>query len=231
MKQPLVISRQFYDCIAFDLDGTLLDTRRDMVAAVNRFLQRLGRPSVPSQALANSIHHGMPAMLGCGLTLTGEIPAVEAFEEMVRDFLSDYQQHSAVHTRPYADTHELLQQLAESGFVLAVCTNKSVAITQQLLEHFNLEHFFKVIVGGDSLPARKPDPLPLRWIARELNTRPSRVLLVGDSIIDAECAQAAGAGLIVMEHGYGAGDVTSGCVRMANFSTLRAQALVGLHEQ
>ncbi len=225
------ISRKSCDCVAFDLDGTLLDTRRDMVDAVNRFLKHLGRPRVSAHALANSIHHGMPAMLSCGLTLTGETPAAEAFEEMVKDFLSDYQQHSAVHTKPYDDTRELLQQLTESGFLLAVCTNKSVAITEQLLEHFDLRHFFKVVVGGDSLPARKPDPLPLRWIARELNTLPSRVLLVGDSIIDAECAQAAGARLIVMEHGYGAADVTSGGVRMANFSTLRAQTPVGLHEQ
>lgn len=222
----LVISRESYDCVAFDLDGTLLDTRQDMVAAVNRFLLHLGRSSVPDHALAASIHHGMSAMLSCGLALTGRVPEIEAFEEMVKDFLIDYAQHAAVHTKPYPESIELLQQLADSGFSLAVCTNKSAAITQQLLQHFDMKRFFKAIVGGDSLPVRKPDPLPLRWIARQLNTRPSRMLLVGDSIIDAECALAAGTGLVVMEHGYGASDVKDG-IRMANFSTLRAQSSVG----
>lgn len=219
----LAISREHYDCVAFDLDGTLLDTRKDMIAAVNRFLLRLGRSSVSSRALTTSIHHGMPAMLSCGLALTGDVPTTEAFDEMVQDFLNDYATHAAIHTRPYPGLIELLQQLSDSGFALAVCTNKSEAITRQLLQHFHLSPFFKVVVGGDSLPACKPNPLPLRWIARQLETRPSRVLLVGDSIIDADCAAAAGAGLVLMEHGYGADDVAAVCTRMANFSTLRAQ--------
>lgn len=222
----LEISRDRYDCVAFDLDGTLLDTRKDMIAAVNRFLRHLGRPSVSSCALTESIHHGMPAMLSRGLVLTGEMPTAEAFEEMVQDFLSDYAKHAAMHTQLYPESIELLQQLSDSGFALAVCTNKSEAITQQLLRHFQLSAFFNVVIGGDSLPVCKPDPLPLRWIARQLKTRPSRVLLVGDSIIDAECAAAAGSELVLMEHGYGAGDVTTVCTRMANFATLRAQTWV-----
>lgn len=218
----LVISRECYDCVTFDLDGTLLDTRTDMIAAVNRFLLSIGRSSVSSSALTESIHHGMSAMLARGLVLTGDVPTAEAFDEMVQDFLSDYARHAAVHTQPYPELLDLLQQLSNSGFALAVCTNKSAAITQQLLRHFHLSPFFKVVVGGDSLPACKPDPLPLRWIARQLGIRPSRIVLVGDSIIDAECAAAAGAGLVLMEHGYGADGVTTVCTRMANFSSLRA---------
>lgn len=223
MTPLLEISPLHYDCIVFDLDGTLLDTRADMISAVNRFLLRLDRPSVTAKALSASIHYGMPAMLGSGLAQTGGLPSEEEFEEMVQDFLSDYASNAVVHTQIYPESVELLQQLSESGFALAVCTNKQETITHRLLRHFKLSDFFGVVIGGDSLPACKPDPLPLRWIARRLGMRPSRIVLVGDSIIDVECACAAGAGLVLMEHGYGANDVTTVCTRMANFGALRAQ--------
>lgn len=218
----LAISRERYDCVAFDLDGTLLNTRRDMISAVNRFLLKLGRPNVPGVSLADSIHHGMPAMLNRGLSLTGGVPDSEAFEQMVKDFLGDYAKHATMYTHAYPESVELLKQLRKSGFSLAVCTNKPEAITQKLLEHFQLFEFFQVIVGGDSLTACKPDPMPLHWIARRVDTSPSRILLVGDSAIDAQCADSAGAGLILMEHGYGADDVATDCTRMADFNMLRA---------
>jgi phosphoglycolate phosphatase len=195
--------------IAFDLDGTLLDTIHDLASAVNALLAELGHPPLPKDTVRALVGKGMPNLVRRALALaTGASPA--AIEEAeLADALVRYQTHYASRlgreTRAFPGMIEGLQRLHAMGFPLAVVTNKAARFVRPHLVQAGIERYFAVVVGGDDLPTRKPEPGPLLHVAKVLGVPPHRLLMVGDSNNDVLAARAAGCPVLVLPYGYSEG--------------------------
>jgi phosphoglycolate phosphatase len=188
-----------FDVVAFDLDGTLAYTAPDLAAALNRTLRALGRPPVPPGSVRHLVGHGARALLRRGLAASGEAPEA-LVERGYAIFLEHYGAHICDETTAFPGIHDALESLASAGAALAICTNKPEALTLRLVEALGLGNRFAAMVGGDTLPARKPDPAPLlEAIARAGG---GRAVLVGDSIVDADTARAAGVPFVAVSFGF-----------------------------
>jgi len=195
--------------IAFDLDGTLLDTIHDLAASVNALLAELGHPLLPEHAIRVMIGKGIANLVRRALALaTGVSP--EAIDDVeLEDALTRYQAHYAAQlgrgTLVFPGMRDGLLRLAAMGIPLAVITNKSTRFVRPHLAHAGIEHFFRVVIGGDDLPTKKPDPGPLEHVAALLEIAPDRLLMIGDSINDVLAARAAGSPVLVVPYGYNEG--------------------------
>ena len=188
-----------FDVVAFDLDGTLADTAADLAAALNHALAQLGRPTVPVDSVRHLVGHGARALLRKGLATSGEAPET-LVEEGFPFFLDYYADHICEGTFAYPDLDDALNALQARGVKLALCTNKQEGLTHPLIEAIGWAGRFDAIVGGDTLPVRKPDPSPLREaIARAGG---GRAVFVGDSITDADTAKAAGVPFVAVSFGF-----------------------------
>lgn len=220
-----------YRCVVFDLDGTLLDTRDAMLAAINAELAELGMPPASAAQLSEALHFGLGAMLARAVTLAGGSGVPDALLPRVR---SRYLQSAAQTVRLFDGARHLLEQLHEAGVWLAACSNQDEANARQLLRAFDLDRRFRDVVGGDSLAQRKPDPLPLRWLMQRAGAAPAVTLMVGDSAVDLSCAQRAGVDIALMAHGYGLADLAeheAPHARFASFSALAAALLPPVHSR
>lgn len=185
--------------ILFDLDGTLVDSAPDIHAAVNRLLQAEGEEALPFATVKRFIGNGVPTLIDRVMVARGrEGDAVRA--RWLARFMADYEAASTDLTQPYPGVAEALAGLAAMGHGLGICTNKPERPARHVLAAFGLDGFFPVVVGGDSLPVRKPDPAPLRAAAAALGAGP--VIFVGDSEVDAETAAAAGVPFLLFTEGY-----------------------------
>lgn len=184
--------------VVFDLDGTLIDSRRDLAEAVNRMRAELDFEPL---ALAEVV-----GMVGCGArrlvaAALGGDSDPERVERALARFLSHYDELATDATLPYPGVARLLGEVAASRPV-ALLTNKPERPTRRILEHFGWAELFREVVGGDTLPVRKPDPGGLIEIGRRLGVAPAELLLIGDSRIDAETAGRAGARFVLVEWGF-----------------------------
>jgi phosphoglycolate phosphatase len=188
-----------FDVVAFDLDGTLADTAPDLAAALNHALGWLGRPTVEPDSVRDMIGHGARALLRKGLAATGDSDEV-LVDKTFPVFLDYYREHLTDGSSIYPGLEPALEALAAEGVALAVCTNKIESLTLPLLKAFGWADRFEAVVGGDTLPVRKPDPAPLH----EAITRAGggRAAFVGDSITDAETARAAGVPFLAVSFGF-----------------------------
>lgn len=215
MKAPDTVAVPHADvldvsAIAFDLDGTLLDTIHDLAAAVNGLLTELGHPMLPKDAIRALVGKGMPNLVRRALAqATGTAPATIEEAELA-DALGRYQAHYAARlgreTRPFPGMLEGLRRLHAMGFPLAVVTNKAARFVRPHLVQAGIEHFFTLVVGGDDLPTRKPEPGPLLHVAAAFGVPPHRLLMVGDSNNDVLAARAAGCPVLVLPYGYSEGE-------------------------
>ena len=183
----------------FDLDGTLVDSRLDLAAAVNATRERLGLPPLAVEAVTVMVGEGARMLLRRALP---ESIASDAFERAMELFLELYFDCCLDATRTYPGIDELVAALAPR-YPLAVLTNKPERHSRRILDGLGLTPRFAIVVGGDTLRARKPDPVGLHHLARAWSTTADRLLLVGDSGIDAATAQAAGAALALVTWGFG----------------------------
>ncbi len=174
--------------VAFDLDGTLIDSAADLAASANHVLRVLGRPELPAATLAGYVGEGARMLVQRALGET----APETVDAALDLFLEHYGAHLLDRTRPYPGGVEALDALADAGAVLSVLTNKPERFSRAILAGLGLLDRFAAVVGGDSLPTRKPDPAGVRYLAQRTGIPLDRMLLVGDSAIDARTAQAAG---------------------------------------
>ncbi len=178
--------------VVFDLDGTLADTSRDLIAAANACFAGLGL-GAPLDPLADAVtaFQGGRAMLRLGFARagTGDAAAVEAQYPLL---LGHYADHIDTHTRLYPGAAEAVAALRAAGFATAICTNKPELLAEALLARLGVRDLFGSLVGADTLPVRKPDPAPFRLSVERAGGNPGRALLLGDTETDRDTALAAG---------------------------------------
>ncbi|HEY0514823.1 MAG TPA: HAD-IA family hydrolase [Thermoanaerobaculia bacterium] len=184
--------------LVFDLDGTLIDSRRDITTAINRMRAEL---SLPPLALATVI-----TMVGEGARLLVERAlgpgfSPEQVDAALARYLQLYEDVCLDETRAYPGIEEMLAVLA-GRYPLALLSNKGEALSRKILDGLGLSRFFREILGGDSLPTRKPDPSGLLVLAGRLGVPLDHLLLVGDTWIDAETAHNAGSPFALVEWGF-----------------------------
>ncbi len=187
------------EAVVFDLDGTLLDTAPDLCGTLNELLTEHGRPTMPLARLRPMIGDGAAKMVERGFAASGEVPA--DFAGLVRRFIELYAARIAAETQPFPGVIDCLDRLRAAGTQLAVCTNKTTRLTEELLAALDLTSYFGVVVGGDG-PARKPDPRHILSVAERLGVAPERSLMIGDSINDVAAAKAAGIKVVAVTFGY-----------------------------
>ena len=188
--------------IAFDLDGTLVETHEDLVGTLNRMLVRQGHPEVPMEGAAELIGGGARALLEHGFVAAGA-PIEEARDPALFDaFIADYIDHIADHSAPYEGVVETLEQLSARGALLVVATNKRTDLSLELLEKLGLLNRFAAVVGPDAVSRRKPDPAHLIEAIHKAGGDPARAVMVGDSANDVIPARAARIPVVAVSFGY-----------------------------
>lgn len=183
------------EALLFDLDGTLVDTRADLAAAVNFALGRLGRPARTLEEVREFIGGGVRELIRSSLGPAHE----DMLEPALALFRPYYLEHCADRSALYPGVGEALGKLAGP---VAVVTNKPEAASRAIFRALGVEAFFRAVIGGDSLPFLKPRPEPLWEAARRLGARPERVLMVGDSPGDVQAGRAAGMRTCAVTYGY-----------------------------
>jgi len=188
-----------FDIVIFDLDGTLADTALDLTAALNHALGVIGRPAIPAEDVRRMVGQGARALVHKGLAATGEVSDA-LVDQALPVLLAYYGAHIADHSHPFEGVEAALAALTAQGVRLAICTNKPESLTRQLIAQLGWEGRFDAIVGGDTLPQRKPDPAPVREaIARAGG---GSAVFIGDSISDTDAARAAGIPCVALTFGF-----------------------------
>jgi phosphoglycolate phosphatase len=185
----------------FDLDGTLVDSRADLVASANGMLASFGAPPLREEAIAGFVGDGAKMLVARSLKAAGVPPgdlglALERFLDIYNGRLLDT-------TKPYEGIPALIDDAVDLGVRLGVITNKPEAPTLKILDAFDLSMAFCWVIGGDGKFPRKPDPSSLNWIIADAGADPARTLYIGDSQIDTDTARAAGTKFCLANYGFG----------------------------
>jgi phosphoglycolate phosphatase len=188
--------------VVFDLDGTLVDTAADLQAHVNLVLGELDRPGLELEDVRLMVGDGARTLLRRGLEVSGGIPAGVDLDLLYARFLERYTVNPARFSTVHEGVVPVLRALAARSVRLGVCTNKPQAPTERLLAALGLERFFQAIVGGDAVPAKKPDAGHLSAVLERLGAAPARAVMVGDSNHDLLAARALGVPCILVSFGY-----------------------------
>src|SRR4029079_337872 len=188
--------------VVFDLDGTLVDTAPDLIAALNYVLDREGLPPVPLQSARNMIGAGARKLIERGLELEGRVMSVGDVDRLLHDFIDYYAAHIADASRPFEGLESALDDLSEQGCRFAVCTNKLEWLSKRLLDQLGLSSRFATICGADTFGVSKPDPAILRQTIASAGGPPSLAIMVGDAGPDIGVARRAGIPVIGVEFGY-----------------------------
>lgn len=189
--------------IAFDLDGTLINTLPDMLAAANAMRQQLDLPSLPAERISSYIGDGIASLVHRALSdqIDGTVNAAD-WARGFQAFVSHYRANLCVDSTVYPGVTTALGLLKARQLPLAVITNKSARLATPLLQHLGLADDFSLILGGDSLTEKKPSPLPLLHTCQVFNIAPAELLMVGDSKNDLLAARAAGCPVALVSYGY-----------------------------
>jgi phosphoglycolate phosphatase len=188
--------------IAFDLDGTLVDTAPDLIGALNLVLLDRGLPPVPMDAARHLVGGGVKALIQRGFTLAGEPLGPDLLDALTGRFIELYRGRIADESTVFPGVVPALEALAAAGATLCVCTNKRTALSVALLDALDLTRHFKVVFGADLAPAAKPDPRCYLAAIAAAGGHPTRSLMVGDSDNDVLSAHGAGAPVVVVPFGY-----------------------------
>jgi phosphoglycolate phosphatase len=175
--------------IVFDLDGTLIDSARDLAISMNATRQYLELPRLDPQLIYSFVGNGAAMLVRRAL---GPDASEELNQRGLKFFLKFYREHALEHTRLYEGVREAVDQLAGDGHSLAVLTNKPVKISRDIMAALDLANLFKLVYGGDSFPTKKPDPQGLLTILSETKTEATQAWMVGDSSVDIQTARNAG---------------------------------------
>lgn len=185
--------------VVFDLDGTLIDSAPEIHRVAQEILAEYGLAPIDFPQLRSFIGNGVPVLVARILAAQGEPPEGELHARFCKRFLSKYEEGYDL-TTLYPNVPAMLAALSAEGYALAICTNKPVGPTRAVLAHFGLLQHFPVIVGGDTLARRKPDPEPLLLALRQMAG--GDPVFVGDSEVDAQTASSAGVPFLLFTEGY-----------------------------
>ena len=190
--------------VIFDLDGTLIDSRLDLVHSVNAALRHIGRSALPDEVIASYVGDGASILIQ--RALGGETVDEAVVRQGVQFFLSYYREHKLDHTTVYAGIREALSGIQNSfngvRRRLAVLSNKPVVPSRAIVEALGLGPFFVQVYGGNSFVTKKPDPEGARKLLEEVNVRPEETVIVGDSHVDIETGRNAGLWTIGVNYGF-----------------------------
>jgi phosphoglycolate phosphatase len=187
--------------LIFDLDGTLIDSKKDLILAVNAMLREAGRAELGESTIAGYIGAGAPQLIARAL---GDGATEEEKKTALKFFLDYYEIHKMDSTRPYPGVAEALAELRR--FPMAILTNKPFKISRRILDAMGLSGYFRAIYGGNSFETKKPDPLGALTILREFGAAPQEALLIGDSEVDIQTARNAGMLSAAVNYGFGVHD-------------------------
>jgi phosphoglycolate phosphatase len=187
--------------LVFDLDGTLIDSKKDLVLAVNATLRETGRQELPEDLVASYVGSGAPVLISRAL---GATAAPEELQRALQFFLAHYEVHKLDYTREYPGVREALEKLR--GVPMAVLTNKPVNISMRILQGLGLAEYFQAIYGGNSFATKKPDPLGVNHVLGELGVPAEQAAMVGDSEVDVQTARNAGMISAIVNFGFGRHD-------------------------
>jgi len=191
--------------LIFDLDGTLVDTAPDLLAAANAVLAARDRPAIDPDTLHHMIGFGARSLIAQAFTATGEEARAEEMPALEAIFLDHYRAHLADFSRPFPGVEETLTRLKEDGAQMAVLTNKPHVLAAPLLEQLDLLRFFPIVYGAGSRGYVKPDPRIFHDVVDELSGgkgHGGRGVMIGDSVTDLQTARASNVPCILMSYGY-----------------------------
>ena len=193
--------------IMIDVDGTLVDSVPDLAYCIDEMMQKLGLQKWGEVKVRHWVGNGIPKLVERALSgdLEGQ-PIKEVFDIAYPIFLDLYEDNTAERSYLYDGVREGLDYLKSQGYQLGCVTNKSEQFTQPLLKVLGIFNDFKIIISGDTLAKRKPDPMPLLYCAEYFNLKPEECLMLGDSVSDVKAARAAGFDIICMSYGYNHGN-------------------------
>lgn len=186
--------------IIFDLDGTLIDSSRDITDAINYAIRPYGLSPLTTKDTIKLVGEGISRLIEKLLSNT-PFPGNEEVRKTVMDrFLEYYSNHLLDNTRDYPGVRYTLERLGD--YKKAVISNKREALSRRILEGLGLSNFFDSIIGSDSTPVKKPSPLPILKVLAELDVKPQEAIMVGDSNLDIEAGRAAGLRTVSVTYGY-----------------------------
>ena|ERR1700681_210787 len=187
--------------LIFDLDGTLIDSKLDLIHSVNAMLREMKRPQLESETISGYIGHGAPQLVARAM---GGSATEEELKHARQFFLGYYEDHKMDNTAAYPGVAETLERLIHMP--MAVLTNKPARISMRILKALGLEKYFRAIYGGNSFESKKPDPFGAATILRELAVAPQESMIVGDSEVDVQTARNAGMLAAAVNYGFGVHD-------------------------
>ena len=192
--------------ILIDLDGTLVDSVPDLAICVDAMMERIGGAQHGESKVRDWVGNGVERLVRRALVgkLEGE-PDESAFKQAYPIFLDLYQEYNGKHSQLYSGVVTGLDYLRKSGYTLGCITNKAARFSEPLLKDMKIDDYFSIIISGDTLPKKKPDPLPLLHAAEHFNIPTAESLMLGDSSNDVKAARAAGFQVICVSYGYNHG--------------------------
>ncbi len=195
------------EMILIDVDGTLVDSVPDLAFCVDEMMKRLGRPAHGEAKVRDWVGNGVERLVRRALIgqLDGE-PDEADFERAYPIFLELYAVNTSQRSVLYPGIREGLDYLKGQGYRLGCVTNKAAQFTLPLLRDLGIYDEFEIIIAGDTLPKKKPDPLPLLHAAEQLGVKPEQAMMIGDSQSDVKAARAAGFQIVCMSYGYNHGE-------------------------
>jgi phosphoglycolate phosphatase len=191
--------------LIFDLDGTLIDSKRDLIHSVNAMLGEMGRARLDEETISGYIGHGAPLLVSRAL---GSTAKEDELRRALQFFLAYYEEHKMDSTCAYPGIPDALAALSRKKVPMAVLTNKPVKISVRILESLGLASYFRVIYGGNSFETKKPDPFGANKILTEFGAQPRETMIVGDSEVDVQTARNAGTIAAAVNYGFGVHDRT-----------------------
>lgn len=196
-----------YKAILFDLDGTLVDSIPDIASSTNAMLTELGFPMLSSQRISTFVGKGTDHLIKLSLLdVTQRPPSTELLQQAQNSFKHHYTAQTQTSlSRVFPGVREGLEQFQQAQCQLAVVTNKPFQYVPKLLQLMQLDHFFKLVVGGDTCPKKKPHPLPFLYACTQLGVQPQEALVIGDSSNDSYAARQAGIDVLLVPYGYNEG--------------------------
>ncbi|KJY82654.1 phosphoglycolate phosphatase [Vibrio galatheae] len=198
--------------IAFDLDGTLLDSVPDLAIAADQAAQALGYPAVTEEQVRDYVGNGADVLIGRALSrsLTVDPQLDPQLHKKARQLFDEYYEQSGHKlSHLYPAVKETLAELHKAGFTMALVTNKPSKFVPDVLAKHGIEQYFVDVIGGDTFPEKKPNPMALNWLLDKHKCQPSEMLMVGDSSNDIKAAKNAGCHSFGLTYGYNHGEPIS----------------------